>query len=187
MEITIRSDVFGLSSTEHLRRNAVLHPNDDMVMMWWLCHFISWWFVGLNTSDLTQWSCLIICIASDLCQVHQKNSCTVWSIISLQHLPPQMKNHHGLNEEKTLLEKYNLSIESNEVNVWLVCILTTKSKSFKRVETCQRHFTFWLFCHVKLFLQNLDVCILLICSALNPWLFILIWMTSFWSRVWKDT
>ncbi len=30
MEITIRSDVFGLSSTKHLRRNAVLNPDNDM-------------------------------------------------------------------------------------------------------------------------------------------------------------
>jgi hypothetical protein len=41
MEITISSDVSGLSSTEHLRRNAVLHPGNDVVMMWWLCHLIS--------------------------------------------------------------------------------------------------------------------------------------------------
>ncbi len=58
MEITIRSDVFGLSSTKHLRRNAVLHPDNDLVMMWWLCHLISWWGVGLNTSYLTQRSAL---------------------------------------------------------------------------------------------------------------------------------
>jgi hypothetical protein len=41
MEITISSDVFGLSSTKHLRRNAVLHPRNDVVMMWWRCHIIS--------------------------------------------------------------------------------------------------------------------------------------------------
>ncbi len=54
-----------------------------------------------------------------------------------------MKNHHGLNEEKTLKEK-NLSTELSEVNVWLVWILTTKRKSLKRVETCQKkkHFNF---------------------------------------------
>ena len=33
MEITINSDVFGLSSTKHLRRNAVLHPGDDVVAL----------------------------------------------------------------------------------------------------------------------------------------------------------
>jgi hypothetical protein len=41
MEITISSDMFGLSSTKHLHRNAVLHPGDDVVMMWWLCRLIS--------------------------------------------------------------------------------------------------------------------------------------------------
>ncbi len=41
MEISIRSDMFGLSSTKHLSRNAVLHPGDGVVMMWWLCHLIS--------------------------------------------------------------------------------------------------------------------------------------------------
>ncbi len=86
MEITISSDVFGLSSTKHLRRNAVLHPSHDVVMMWWLCHLISWWGVGLNTSDLTQRSGLITRIASDLCRAHQKYPCTVWSIIGLQQI-----------------------------------------------------------------------------------------------------
>jgi hypothetical protein len=84
MEITISSDVFGLSSTKNLCRNAVLHPGDDVMMMWWLCHLISRWGVGLNTSDLTQRSGLITCIASDLCHAHQKYSCTVWSIIGLR-------------------------------------------------------------------------------------------------------
>jgi hypothetical protein len=54
-------------------------------------------------------------------------------------LPPRMKSH-GLNEEKTLYEKKVLSIESSEVYVWLVWILTTKCKSLKRVETCQKKF-----------------------------------------------
>ncbi len=68
MEITISSDMFGLSSTKHLRRNAVLHPGNDVVMMWWLCHFISRGGVGLNTSDLSQWSGLITRIVE-----HSKN------------------------------------------------------------------------------------------------------------------
>jgi hypothetical protein len=56
-------------------------------------------------------------------------------------LPPRLKNH-GLNEEKPYRKKNNLSIESNEVNVWLVWILTTKRKSLKRVETChEKYFT----------------------------------------------
>jgi hypothetical protein len=92
MEITIRSDVFGLSSTEHLCRNAVLHPDDDVVMMWWLCHLISLRDVGLNTSDLTQRSGLITRIASDLCQARQKYPCTVRSIIGLRqrHVPAKI-------------------------------------------------------------------------------------------------
>jgi hypothetical protein len=47
---------------------------------------------------------------------------------------------------KTLEEINNLSIELNEVYVWLVWILTTKRKSLKRVETChEKYFTLWLF------------------------------------------
>ncbi len=127
MEIAISSDVFGLSSTERLCRNAVLHPDNDVVIMWWLCHLISWWGVGLNTSDLTQWSGLITRIASDLCQARQKYPCTVRSILGLQHLPPRMKNH-GLNEgKKTYRRKNNLSIESSEVSMRLVWVLTTLS------------------------------------------------------------
>jgi hypothetical protein len=41
MKITISFDMFGLSSTKHLRRDAVLHPGNDVVMMWGLCHLIS--------------------------------------------------------------------------------------------------------------------------------------------------
>ncbi len=66
MEMTIRSDMFGLSSTKHLGRNAVLLPGNDVVMMCWLCQLISRWGIGLNTSDLTQRSGLFTCIASDL-------------------------------------------------------------------------------------------------------------------------
>ncbi len=48
--------------------------------------------------------------------------------------------------KKPYRRKNNLSIESSEVYVWLVWILTTKRKSLKRVETCQKKFfTFWLF------------------------------------------
>ncbi len=123
-------------------------------------------------------------------QARQKYSCTVQSIIGLWHLPPQMKNH-GLNEEKTLYKK-KTSIESSEVYMWLVWILTTKHKSLKREETCQeKYFTHWLFFSVNLFfrfdLQMVLIYISLICSALNPWLFIRIWMTLFLPRVWKDT
>ncbi len=88
-----------------------------------------------------------------------KYSCTVRSIGGLRHLPPRMKNH-GLNEEKTLLEKNNLSIESSEVNVGLVWIITTKCKSLKRVETCQkRAIHFLTVCYVNSFFRfNLSNC-----------------------------
>ena len=79
MEITIRSDVFGLSSTKHLRKNAVLHSGDDAVMMWRLCHLISQRGVGLNTSDLTQQSGLITCIASDLVR-RAKNTLVLYGV-----------------------------------------------------------------------------------------------------------
>jgi hypothetical protein len=140
-----------------------------------------------------RWSGLLTSIVSD---AHQKYSCTVRSIGGLQHLPPQMKNH-GLNEEKPYRRKNNLSIELSDVNVWLVRILTTECKSLKRVETCQKnHFNFWLFVMLThssdlifqtIFTLWIYIYIRVICSALNPWLFICIWMTSFLSRIWKDT
>jgi hypothetical protein len=128
------------------------------------------------------------------CQVRQKYSCTVRSIGGLRHSPPWMKNH-GLNEEKPYRRYNNLSIESSEVNVWLVWILTTKSKSLKRVETCQKdHFTFWLFVMLTrssvlifqtVFTLWIYIYIHVIFSTLNPWLFIRIWMMLFLSRIWK--
>ncbi len=122
---------------------------------------------------------------------------TVRSIGSLQYSPPWMKNH-VLNEKKPYRRKNNLSIASSEVNVWLVWILTTKRKSFKREETCEKNhnFTFWLFVMLTgssdlifqtVFTHWICIYIHVICSALNPWLFIRIWMTSFLSRIWKDT
>jgi hypothetical protein len=78
-DVTIRSDVFGLSSTKHLRRNAVLHPDDDLVMMWWLCQLKSRLGVGLNTSGLTQQSGLIARIASDLVR-RAKNTLVLYRV-----------------------------------------------------------------------------------------------------------
>ncbi len=50
--------------------------------------------------------------------------------------------------------KKQFSIEPSEVNVCSVWILTTKRKSLKRVETCQKkHFNSWLFCCVNLLLE----------------------------------
>jgi hypothetical protein len=90
-----------------------------------------------------------------------------------------------------------LSIESSDVGVWLVWILTTKCKSLKRVETCQkRAFHFISGCYVNPFFRfnlpksfySLHVYMYpLICSTLNPWLFICIWMMLLLSRTLKDT
>ncbi len=72
-----------------------------------------------------------------------------------------------------------------------------KRKTFVRVETCQKnHFTFWLFVMLThssdlifqiVFTLWIIIYIHVICSALNLWLFICIWMMSFLSRIWKDT
>ncbi len=40
-EMHMKSDMFSLSNTGHLHRNAVLHPGDDVVMMWQTCHLIT--------------------------------------------------------------------------------------------------------------------------------------------------
>jgi hypothetical protein len=39
-EMHMNPDVFGLSNTKCLCRNAVLHQGDDVVMMWRACHLI---------------------------------------------------------------------------------------------------------------------------------------------------
>ncbi len=134
---------------------------------------------------------------------------SVWSLSGMPKIPLYCTEYNRpatlapTNEEsswdqwgKNLIRKNYLSFELGEMNVWLVWILTTKHKSLKRVETCQKkHFNFWLFCYVNLFFRiNLQTVFtlriytsFLICSALNPWYFIRIWMTLFWSRIWKDT
>ncbi len=101
-EMHMNPDMFGLSNAKRLRKNAVLHQDDDVVMMRQTCHRITWWCGELTTSDLTQWSGLYTRVASDLGQACQKYPCTVRGILGLQHLPPQMKNQYELNEEKTL-------------------------------------------------------------------------------------
>ncbi len=40
-EMHMNSDVFGLSDTKCLCKNAVLHQGDDEVMMWRTCHLIT--------------------------------------------------------------------------------------------------------------------------------------------------
>jgi hypothetical protein len=59
----------------------------------------------------------------------------------------------GSMRKNLIGEKYS-TIESSEVYVWLVWVLTTKRKSLKRVETCQkRAFYFLTFCYVNLFFR----------------------------------
>jgi hypothetical protein len=48
-EIHMTSDMFGLSNTKHLCRNAVLHGNDDVTASYLITQLCD----GLNTSDLT--------------------------------------------------------------------------------------------------------------------------------------
>jgi hypothetical protein len=143
MEITIRSD-----SAVCPVPNAYVGMQSCTPAMRW------WWCVGsansypdevLGSAPQTWLNGLALSHVSRLTlSACQKYSCTVRSIGSLRHLPPELKNH-GLNEEN-LIGKNNHSIESNEVNVWLVWILTTKRKSLKRVETYhEKYFTLWLF------------------------------------------
>jgi hypothetical protein len=40
-EMHMNYDVFGLSNTGHLCRNAVLYPGDDVLMMRRTCHLIT--------------------------------------------------------------------------------------------------------------------------------------------------
>ena len=59
--------------------------------------------VHLPPQNLTLQSDPITHLASDLSRAHQKNDYTVHTVVSgLHHLPPRMKNQHGLNEEKNL-------------------------------------------------------------------------------------
>ncbi len=122
-----------MSNTEHLRRNAqfCIRTSSPALRQW---HGESLPCL-LGDPALIAWPPHTYCVWP--CWAHQKYSCTERSMIGLCHLPPQMKNQHGLNEEKPYRKK-NLSIELSKVKVWLAWILTTKCKSLKRVETCQR-------------------------------------------------
>ncbi len=75
----------------------------------------------------------------------------------LRHLLPQMKNQHGLNEDKTFIgKKWSLNWVLVMWHVWLVWILTTKHKFLKRVENFERYVIFschyFLILLIKLFL-----------------------------------
>ncbi len=67
---------------------AVLRWDDDVV--------------SLPPQNLIQWSDLITRLASNLSWAHQKYDCMVQCVIGLRHSPPQLKNQHGLNEEKKI-------------------------------------------------------------------------------------
>ncbi len=57
------------------------------------------------TSELTSAGCHLTRLASDLGPVCQKVHLYGTFVSGLCHLPPQMKNQHGLNEEKNLYWK----------------------------------------------------------------------------------
>ncbi len=126
-----KSDVFSLSNTDYLRRNAqscirtsspasgpaVLHQGNDAVNL-----------PLLSLEIRTQWSGLLTCIASDLVR-HAKSTTVRYDVIGLRHLPPRTKNQRRLNEAKTF-SKGNISQLSWVTwNMWLVWILTTKCKT----------------------------------------------------------
>jgi hypothetical protein len=57
------------------------------------------------TLELTQQSGSLTRLASDLGRARQKVRLYSTFISGLRHLPPQMKNQHGLNEEENLIGK----------------------------------------------------------------------------------
>ncbi len=143
------------------------------------------------TSELTSAGWHLTHLASDLGQARQKVRLYSTLVSSLHHLPPQMKNQHGLNEEKTFIGKLVMW------HVWLVWILTTKHKSLKRVENFETYVIFscyyllillikWLlFCCVHLLFRFILQKVLLsgyLSSSITLfrieyWLFICLWMT----------
>ncbi len=90
-EMHMKSDVFGLSNTKRLCRNAVLRQGDDVVLRWRTCYLITWWCGELTTSDLTQRSSLFTCVVSDLGRAHQKYPCILQGIIGLWQIPCKNK------------------------------------------------------------------------------------------------
>jgi hypothetical protein len=145
-----KSYVFGLSNTEHLRRNAesCIRPSSP-ALRWWHGESLPCLF---GNPALMVWPPHTYSVW--LCQARQKYSCTVRNSQPTS-LAPMNKESSWAQWGNNLIGKNNLSIELSEVIVWLVWILTTKRNSLKRVETCQKkHFNSWLFCHVNSFFQN---------------------------------
>ncbi len=94
--------------------------------------------------SLTQGSGLLTRITSDLVR-RTKNTFVLYGVYAPYDTRPHEWRIMGLMRKKPYRKKIT-PIESSEVYVWLVWILTTKHKSLKRVETCQKkNFTFLLF------------------------------------------
>jgi hypothetical protein len=91
----MESDVFGLSNTKHLCRNAQscirMHWGNDVA--------------NLPPQNLTQKSGPLTRLVSDLGWARQKYDCMIHILSSLHLLLPQMKEKHGLNEEKNFHEE----------------------------------------------------------------------------------
>jgi hypothetical protein len=94
------------------------------------------------TSELTSDGCNFTRLASDHGWACQKVRLYSTFGSGLRHLPPRMKNQHGLNEEKTFIGKKSLNWVLVMWPVWLVWILTTKRKSLKWLENFERYVTF---------------------------------------------
>ncbi len=142
------SEVLSLSNTEHLRRNAQSSiRTSSLALRWWRGESSPCLF---GNPDLMVWPPHTCCVWP--CEARQKNPCTIRGIIGLQYSHPRMKNQHGLNEKKIFNKEKMIPILSWVLwHMWLNWVLTTKLKSLKRVETCQKkHFTSWLSCYVNL-------------------------------------
>ncbi len=70
-------------------------------LRWWLLHV----GVSLPPQSWHLLSGLITRLASDLSWACQKVQLCSTFVSRLHHLPPRMKNQHGLNEEKTFIGK----------------------------------------------------------------------------------
>jgi hypothetical protein len=88
----------------------------DLILLhrfpWWYLYLfkISYWAEVVTslhrsdtaTSELTSTGCHLTHLASDLGWVRQKVHLYGTFLSGIRHLPPRMKNQHGLNEEKNL-------------------------------------------------------------------------------------
>ncbi len=137
-----QSYVFGLSKTDHLCRNAqsCIRTSSPALRQW----------CGESSPHL---------FGNPASMVWPPHTSSTWPCWAHNEIPLYCMEYNRpmtvapTNEEsswaqwgKNLIGKNNLSIESSEVNVWLVWMITTKHKSLKRVESCQKkHFDILLF------------------------------------------